>query len=456
MRLSLALICALATSSCESSLPPQGQVVLHLDTDAPVRPTDDLAAPVALFDRVLVEIFPPEGDTPCPGCVREFVADAEKMHAARFSFGFVPMRPREVGWRIRVRLFRSAGRATPRAESTVEQVGFLPAVAEDGITELTAKLRTEDVGRPRGTLAAPIVFDRGPPSPSAEGTWEGARIVECTGDPPPGATCMRGGAFFMGDPRVSIEDSEWSGGAKEHLVVLAPFFVDEHEVTVAEMRASGLVERSSRGRAIDPRDDFDEDIGGTCVYTSEPGPNEALAVDCVSHQLATRYCEARGGTLPSEAQYEYVATLRGTRLAPWGDHDPSCDEAVVGRADPPSYGGCNDAAPLDIGSRVLPERPGTTTRDRVLLGDVAVVDLGANVSEWTRDTFAPDTGACWRDALLRDPVCAIPGVNERSTKGANLVELPVRYAQARDPQIATDSSWKVRALGFRCVYPGNR
>ena len=103
MRVPLALIVALAVSSCESSLPPQGQVVLHLDTDAPVTPTDDPLRPVALFDRVLVEIFPPTGDVPCSECVRELSVDAEKMHASRFSFGFLPPRPREVGWRIRLR-----------------------------------------------------------------------------------------------------------------------------------------------------------------------------------------------------------------------------------------------------------------------------------------------------------------------------------------------------------------
>jgi sulfatase modifying factor 1 len=455
MRVRLALVVALASASCDSSLPPQGQVVLHLDTDAPVRATDDFAAPVALFDRVLVEVFPPEGDTPCAGCVRELVVDAEKMRAARFSFGFLPARARDVGWRIRLRLFRSAGRATPRTESTIEVVGFLPAVAEEGITELTARFRAEDVGRPRGTLEAPIVFDRGAPSPSAEGTWEGARVVDCTGEPPPRAACMRGGAFFMGDPRVTTDD-ERSGGAKEHLVVLAPFFIDEHEVTIAEMRASGLVELDSRGRAIDPRDDFDGDLGGLCDYTTEPGTNEAIPVDCVSHQLATKYCEARGGSLPSEAQFEYVATWRGTRLAPWGNHDPSCDEAIVGRALATSAGGCNDTVPFDIGQRIVPERPGSSTRDRVFLGDVAIVDLGANVREWTRDAFAPDTHACWRDALLRDPVCVIEGAFERSAKGAGHRDLPVDYAPTRRPFTATNSSWHWPGLGFRCVYPGNR
>jgi tRNA nucleotidyltransferase/poly(A) polymerase len=82
--------------------------------------------------------------------------------------------------------------------------------------------------------------------------------------------------------------------------------------------------------------------------------NEEIAVDCVSHQLATKFCEARGGSLPSEAQFEYVATLRGTRLAPWGNLEPSCDEAVVGRSVARESGGCSDADKFAIGQRVVP------------------------------------------------------------------------------------------------------
>lgn len=446
-----ALATALALGACDDTLPPQGQVVLHLDTDAPVAATEDLGIPVALFDRVLVEIFPPGETVPCAECTRELVLDASMMHASRFSFGFVP-RPREQGWRARLRMFRSAGRATPRPESTIELVGYLPAVGEDGVTVLTATFHTDDVGRPRGTLAQPIIFDRGAPSPSAEGTWPAARVEPCTGEPPAGALCVPGGAFFMGDPRVTV-DRESIGGAKEHLVVLAPYFLDAHEVTVGEMRASGLVARDSRGRVIDPVDDWDDDLGGTCIYTSEPGAYEGHPVTCVSWTLASKLCEARGGTLPTEAQLEYVASRRGTQLAPWGDRDPSCREAVVARGGPPDGAACDARDPLTLGSRRLPSRAGTGTLDRVAMPAGEIVDLGANVREWTRDAFARDDEPCWRDALLRDPVCLDPARKERSTKGGDFAGVPVDYAQARR---ANDASFQLETVGFRCAYPGKR
>lgn len=456
MRVSRTLIVAVlgALAACEDTLPPQGQVVLHLDTDAPVAPTDDPSKPVALFDRVLVEIFPPGKSTPCAECVRELAIDAALMRGGRFSFGFVP-RPREQGWRARLRMFHSAGRATPRRESTIELVGYLPAVAEDGVTTLTATFHAEDVGRPRGTLEQPIVFDRGAPSATAEGTWPGARVETCTGDPPPGAVCVPGGAFFMGDPRVTV-DHEGIGGAKEHLVVLSPFFLDATEVTVGAIRASGLATRDSRGRIVDPLDDWKDDLGGKCIYQDLSTALDENAVMCISWQLASRYCERKGGALPTEAQLEYVASARGTQLAPWGNRDPSCREAGIARGGPPDFEVCNARDLVTVGRRTLPSKPGTGARDRVALPGGEILDLGANVAEWARDSFARDDEGCWNDALLHDPVCIDPARPERSVKGSDLSRAPVDYAQARRAFRADTVLMQYETVGFRCAYPGKR
>lgn len=449
-----ALVVAMAAGACaEEELPPVGQVLVHLDTDAPVRPQASASDPVPLFDRVLVEIYPPGEAAPCPDCRRELVVDAEKMRAGTHSFGFVP-RPRVLGYRVRLVLFRSAGGIAPRPESSVELVAYLPAVAEEGKTEIVATFRTDDVGAARGTLEAPIIFDKraDPPAPSAEGTWPGAAVVECAGAPPPSAVCVPGGAFFMGDPRVTA-DRSGIGGRREHLVVLRPFFLDAHEVTVGELRAAGIAAKDSRGRALDPRDDADDAIAGKCDYTSDPGPNEDRPVVCVSHQLATAFCKARGGDLPTEAQLEMVASLRGTSLAPWGAREPACDEAVVGRAVDRDAGGCVDVDPFSVDRRVVPERAGQGALDRVDLPGGVALDLGANVSEWTSDAFQLDDGPCWTAPLLRDPRCDEPGATARSVKGGNLVDLPVAFAQVRRRESADDEGFQHADVGFRCAYP---
>lgn len=387
MRVS-SLIAAALLAGCASELPPRGQVVLAVDTDAP------LADP-PLFDRVLVEIFPPVEANPCEGCSRELPIDVAKVRAGRFSFGFAP-RPRVLGY--------------------------------------TARFHAEDVGKPRGTLASPLVFDKGEPLASAEGTWPPARPADCGGPPPGGAACVAGGAFFMGDPRVSVTDAAVAG-AKEHLVVLSPYFLDEHEVTVAALRASGLAWIDSRGRGLDPVDDLRDDVGGRCDYSVASGPWDERPVDCVSWQLAQAYCRSKGGDLPTEAQLERVATARGTSLAPWGDRDPPCEEAAVSRGVSKEQGGCSAADPLALGARVIPERPGSGGRDRV----GAFVDLGANLAEWARDAFEGDDGPCWSAALLFDPVCN-GDPSAHSTKGGDLLRVPVDFAPARRGRPTRDRS----------------
>lgn len=437
MRVSCTIIALALTASCgDTSLPPRGQVVLVMDTDAP------LESP-PLFDRVKIDIFPPGEDTPCAGCSREVPVDVVKVRSGRFSFGFVP-RPRELGWRVRLRMFRTAGRGGPRPGSTIELVGFFPAVAEEGIVHLTATFRTEDLGVPRGTLASPIVFDRGVPSASLEGTWPGARPRPCKRPAPEGAVCVTGGPTWLGDPRVNA-DGESIGGAREHIAVLSAFHLDAHEVTVAEMRASGLAVLDSRGRALDPQDDASDPLG-SCDYTTAPGPWEDRPVNCVSRDLARRFCQARGGDLPTEAQLEMVASLRGTSLTPWRSLDATCGEAAVILDVPRSAGGCGEERGL--GGRILPAPPGSGSLDRVAFESGEIVDLGANLSEWVLDDFAPDESDCWRPAILADPRCetAAPVPSVRGGHGA---EMPLRPAQQRTSRLSTVYD----EIGFRCAYP---
>ena len=441
-----------AAQACrQGELPPQGQVLIYLDTNAPVRVARGPRDPVALFDHILVEIYPPGAATPCVECRREFVVDADKMRARRHSFGFVPPPPRTVGYRVRLVLFRSAGGLGARRGSAIELVGYLPAVAEEGISEVTATFRVEDVGTVRGSLDAPIVFEKGAPVASAEGSWPGAAVTNCETPAPERAVCVPGGAFFMGDPRVTIEGTQ-IGGRRERIAVVSAFHLDTREVTIGEIRAANVAVVDSRGRATDPNDDTADDIAGSCDYTTKPGPNEALPVVCVSARLAQHYCETRGGDLPTEAELEMVASLRGTVLLPWGSRDPACDEAVVARDLTRDGGaGCRDRDAVGVSGRILPERAGSGSLDRVMLESGTIVDLGANVAEWTRDAFQRDDGRCWSSSLVFDPRCDDSGAAYRSIKGGDLRGVRVDFAQARR---AVNIADQPATVGFRCAFRG--
>ena len=65
----LAALFVLAASGCSAELPPLGQTLLYIDTDAPLPPApgeslgeDD---PPALFDRVRLDVYPPGATEPC-------------------------------------------------------------------------------------------------------------------------------------------------------------------------------------------------------------------------------------------------------------------------------------------------------------------------------------------------------------------------------------------------------
>src|SRR6202044_847618 len=124
--------------------------------------------------------------------------------------------------------------------------------------------------------------------------------TSCVGTPPDGQVCIPGGAFWMGGGLLQ------GGGetdAIERIVVLSPFFLSAHEVTVSELRAGKLdmtqIASWSGSLSGDESSDW-------CTITTSPGPHESLPANCITWQGARDYCLAMGGDLPTEAQLEYV------------------------------------------------------------------------------------------------------------------------------------------------------
>ncbi|HZO17182.1 MAG TPA: SUMF1/EgtB/PvdO family nonheme iron enzyme [Polyangiaceae bacterium] len=444
MKSAWVLVACLGCSA--EQLPPLGHVMVFLDTDAPLRrsegPPPAIDEPQPLFDGVSVDVFASGATEPC--CSEDFELTEEQVRAGA---SFVVRLEGEGGApRVRARMYRIllGVEAPPAPETVVEVVAELPAQPEEGATEVTLFLPTDAVGVPNGTLEAPSPVIPGRPAPSRVGTWPGAARRGCAEPPGPGEVCVPGGAFWMGHPLAPTLDPTSFTRPPPRLVVLSPFYLDAHEATVADLRATGEAPNyqwsgSRAGTSI-----FD-----WCTFTRQATAgfdNDNLPVNCNSWYRAQDYCLARGADLPSEAQLEYASGGLASRLYLWGLDEASCSDAVWGRCGGILAGYPADCLPaMDIGG---PAPVGTQgARDRLELPTGVITDLAGNLHEWTLDAYQPLDGPCWVDRfVLTDPLCAEES-SLRTVRGGSwgLAEAHLRATFRFAENLPTAT------VGFRCA-----
>lgn len=433
--IALACLSAMACGDVEP-LPPEGQVLIHVDTDATLPPApgeaEDPAGAAALFDRLEVAMFAPGEHTPCPDCARDFSIDRRTVRDGRASFGFVP-RPSTSGYRARVRLFRSGGIGGPRAASTIEHVIALPPVSEGTVLDLQVVMLVDELASPHGTLDEPEVAPTGKPAPGSSrvDSWAGAQRTECDGAPGDGEVCVPGGAFWMGQ---LLQES------REELVHIDPFFVDATEVTVTAMRASKLA------TATDP-DTVDIRV---CRYSASPSKWDENPVNCISKPLAEAFCKAQGKTLPTAAEFQYVATrLRGDDYV-WGVDPPSCTDAVYARQgdNPPDrpYFDVEVAKRACQSLGIGPDNVKVGDRDRLDLPTGTVYGLAGNVSEWLLDNSVD----CLRSGVQSNPVCLDATSTQEPVGGGAWGDIGTSLRGAARRAIPRNDPGP-NNLGFRCV-----
>ena len=417
------MLALVGTTACldssASTLPPRGQIVLQVDTDAPVvsesPQRQDFGAPIPLFDRIRFDLLP-SAKGACDTCTQDFAVSSELFAAGKVSIG-VPIPPGDAGWQARVRLYPrrlEQPDGNPDPGTAIDVTVALPAVGATGITAVSVSLSSDQTGQPAGqdTPVAPGLM--GTSGPSAVGTWSGAHRTSCSGPTPTGMVCAPGGAFWMGAPvdhAVPNTDPQW-----HRLVVLAPFFLDETEVTVGTWR---VLDSGDPGVALWSGSGSGTSHFDWCNGTTVSGVRDPLPLNCITALSARQYCQALGGDLPTEAEIEYV--MGGLRMTPfpWGTELPQCADAVWGRngagitaALAPE--GCRKSSKA-LGALGGPEAPGWGARDGLLLPGGKVVDLAGNVGEWARDRYQLSTEPCWSPAgVLHDPDCESPSPSSGS------------------------------------------
>ncbi|HEU4538211.1 MAG TPA: SUMF1/EgtB/PvdO family nonheme iron enzyme, partial [Polyangiaceae bacterium] len=183
------------------------------------------------------------------------------------------------------------------------------------------------------------------------------------GAPAPGVwRPLAGGTFAMGP----------SGGPTQP-VTLGDFVMLETEVSVRSYEACVAAQ------ACTPRDvEGCETVGlGSLDLFGD------VPATCVAYDQALAYCAFVGGTLPSEAEWEYALRNGGAEQEfPWGSEPAGCDLAILSDPWGLIYWGCGRDGAWPSCSR--------PDGDRSAQG---VCDLVGNVEEWvTRADPAPVAG----------------------------------------------------------------
>jgi len=258
-----------------------------------------------------------------------------------------------------------------------------------------------------------------------------------------GMVFINGGAFLMGtNDGMPYE-------APVHEVEVRAFWIDEHEVTVAEFAKfvaatgyrtdaekfgwSGVLNlKKGEWEKVD-RADWRHPDGPT----SQPNTSEPVCQ--VSWRDAAKYAEWAGKRLPTEAEWEYAARggLAGKKYA-WGDELRPGGKPVAnwwqGNFPEQNTGEDGFTGRAPIGS--FPAN------------GYGLYDMAGNVWEWCADWYAED---CYVHTTRDNPTGPVSG-KERVIKGGSWMcseNFCTNYRVAARSHATPDSG--LDNLGFRCV-----
>jgi sulfatase modifying factor 1 len=161
------------------------------------------------------------------------------------------------------------------------------------------------------------------------------------------------------------------------------------------------------------------------TWTPTPGPNENRPVTCITWYEAYAFCIWDGGFLPTEAEWEYVASGGQERFYPWS---VPANSTSVGSTHA-CWAGC--AGPRDVGQFI---------EGAARWGHM---DLAGNVWEWMLDWYKPEYASPCVD-------CAnLTASTARVLRGAGYTD-PASWLRAAQRASFLGRSWDD---GVRCARP---
>ncbi len=239
----------------------------------------------------------------------------------------------------------------------------------------------------------------------------------CTSICPADSVWIPGGSFQMGSPPGIGEDGEHP----EHMVVLSPYCLDLTEVTVT---AYGRCVASGGASCPTPNGN----TSSQCNWGVRGRENHPI--NCVLWSQASAFCAWMRGRLPTEAEWENAATLRGTRTYPWGEAAPGSQLCWSPNA---------------------AERRATTCPVRTYpAAAFGLFDMAGNVQE-----FASDWYAAYPSGTVTNPSGPASGTYRVNRDGNWFGSAPelIRYRGAY--RGGSFPNVNATYIGFRCAYPGS-
>ncbi|MBP9107321.1 MAG: SUMF1/EgtB/PvdO family nonheme iron enzyme [Gemmatimonadaceae bacterium] len=150
-------------------------------------------------------------------------------------------------------------------------------------------------------------------------------------------------------------------------------------------------------------------------------------INCIDWSQSSAYCQSRGGTLPTEAQWEYAARGTDGRIYPWGSDAPAsqlCWSRTTG-VGPGS--GC------PVGSFLSGVSP------------FGLLDMAGNVSEWALDWYGS-----YGPIDATNPTGASSG-SHRVARGGGWDDTEMRGVRSTYRNLGVPS-FVYYSFGFRCVH----
>jgi formylglycine-generating enzyme required for sulfatase activity len=242
------------------------------------------------------------------------------------------------------------------------------------------------------------------------------------------------GTFLMGtdetDPSGELAPPSWArfelaSERPQHEVALSTgYWIDKTEVTNAAYQAfvdaGGYQDRT-----------LWSDAGWTWLAGRDSTALPAACVDavadqprvCITWYEAEAYAAWRGGTLPTEAQWEYAARGPSSSIFPWGDDWDAAKANVVDSEALTSVGSYPDGASW-----------------------VGALDMAGNAMEWVADWHS---GSYYKQEVRDDPTGPESGskkVEKGGWWGAEPYVARSAYRHFEDPPIYLDHHIGVRVV----------